>query len=154
MEHHVTVGARREWWSSEWQLSTLDDRCERPGANLENPSTSSRAAESSRLAAGMDGRGDERRRRTCERQVFHRKVLRSNRVSPVAVLYRAQRARQRSSPGDCGFSLGCARRGTSDRFLIEPRLLLFVYYVQYSSVHAAQSRTPCRVSFSLLEISY
>ena len=26
MEHHVTVGARREWWSSEWQLWTTGVR--------------------------------------------------------------------------------------------------------------------------------
>ena len=36
-------------------MATLDDRCEIPGANLENPSTVS-GAPSSRLDAGMDGR--------------------------------------------------------------------------------------------------
>ena len=53
-------------------MATLDDRCERPGANLENPSTSV-DAKSSRLEAGMDGRASSAIVRAS--LVFGKKVL-------------------------------------------------------------------------------
>ena len=87
----MTVGAARAARVvelSEWQLWTTgvrdqDDRCERPGHQERISKIRARHDMRLRLVLTL-GWTDERRRRTCEQQVFHGKVLRSNRVSPVA----------------------------------------------------------------------
>ena len=77
MEHHVTVGERREWWSSEWQLWTT-------GVRHQERLSKIRARPPVRLRLVLKlGWTDERRRRTCERQVFLEKVVRFTRVIPV-----------------------------------------------------------------------
>ena len=79
MEHHVTVGERREWWSSEWQLWTTGVRDQERISKIR-----ARHYPRNRLVLTL-GRTDERRRRTCEQQVVRKKVLRVNRLNPVPV---------------------------------------------------------------------
>ena len=77
MENHVTVGARREWWSSKCQLWTTGVRVQERLSKIR-----ARQYPRNRLVLTL-GWTDERRRRTCERQVFGKKVLRVSRVAPV-----------------------------------------------------------------------
>ena len=81
MEHHVTVGARREWWSSECQLYTTTVRDQELNSKIR-----ARQSVRNRLVLQLTWT-DERRRRTREQQVVRKKVLlsevRSNRLSPV-----------------------------------------------------------------------
>ena len=78
MEHHVTVGERREWWSSEWQLWTTGVRVQERISKIR-----ARQYPRNRLVLTL-GWTDERRRRTCEQQVVPGKVLRVSRVAPVS----------------------------------------------------------------------
>ena len=77
MEHHVTVGERREWWSSEWQLWTTGVRVQERLSKIR-----ARLSTRNRLVLTL-GWTDERRRRTCEQQVVRKKVVRFTRVHPV-----------------------------------------------------------------------
>ena len=81
MEHHVTVGERREWWSSEWQLWTTGVRVQERLSKIR-----ARLSTRNRLVLTL-GWTDERRRRTCEQQVVPGKVLRVNRFPPVQYSY-------------------------------------------------------------------
>ena len=77
MEHHVTVGARREWWSSEWQLRTTAVRDQERISEIR-----ARQSTRNRLVLTLTWT-DERRRRTREQQVLRKKVLRVTRHPPV-----------------------------------------------------------------------
>ena len=79
MEHHVTVGERREWWSSEWQLWTTGVRVQERLSKIR-----ARLSTRNRLVLQL-GWTDERRRRTCERQLVPGKVVRFTRVPGACV---------------------------------------------------------------------
>ena len=84
MEHHVTVGGRREWWSSEWQLWTTTVREQERISKI-------RARLYLRLRLVLKlGWTDERRRRTRERQVVRKKVS----AATASPLYQPKRPRQ------------------------------------------------------------
>ena len=77
MEHHVTVDARRECWSSECQLYTTTVRDQELNSKIR-----ARQSVRNRLVLQLTWT-DERRRRMREQQVLRKKVLRVNRVTPV-----------------------------------------------------------------------